>query len=83
MALAGIGFGVLRNAIQVLMALAATMVLVAAAPVAHARETGDSRLARGSVSLGLLGGRELFDQLTGQHTGVGHVIASRADFDLG
>ena len=65
------------------MALAATMVLVAAAPVAHARETGDSRLARGPVSLGLLGGREHFDQLTGQHTGVGHVIAQRADFDLG
>jgi hypothetical protein len=27
------------------------------------------------VLLGLLGGRERFDQLTGQHTRVGHVIA--------
>ena len=58
------------------MTLAAAMVLVAGAPVAHARETGDSRLARGPVLPGLLGGRERFDQLTGQHTRVGHVIAN-------
>jgi hypothetical protein len=34
-----------------------------------------SDAARRPVLLGLLGGRERFDQLTGQHTVVGHVIA--------
>ena len=37
--------------------------------------SGEGRAAARPVLLGLLGGRERFDQLTGQHTRVGHVIA--------
>src|SRR5262245_28519377 len=64
----------MRSAVVVL-SLAASLLLAAASPAAHARHTTGSRLAGKPVLLGVLGGRERFDQLTGQHTLVGHVIA--------
>ena len=44
-------------------------------PFSHVKAGGDRATAR-PVLLGLLGGRERFDQLTGQSTRVGHVIAN-------
>jgi hypothetical protein len=54
----------------------AAVVLVAATAVAHARPVEASRVSSKPVLLGVLGGRERFDQLTGQRTRVGHVIAA-------
>jgi hypothetical protein len=49
--------------------------LLGAVPFSHV-EAGASHAATRPILLGLLGGRERFDQLTGQDTRVGHVIAT-------
>jgi glycosyl hydrolase family 26 len=65
----------MRSAVAVLSMFAVSLLLAAATPVAHARESTGVRLTGKTVLLGVLGGRERFDQLTGQQTRVGHVIA--------
>jgi hypothetical protein len=65
----------LRSFTQALSSLAVALVLVAPAPVAHATGSERSREVGRPVLLGVLGGRDRFDHLTGQRTRVGHVIA--------
>ncbi|HEY7603922.1 MAG TPA: glycosyl hydrolase [Gaiellaceae bacterium] len=58
--------------------LVVAMTVAVAIPAAFSPELGtaaDGRATLRPVLLGLLGGRERFDGLTGQHTRVGHVIA--------
>lgn len=62
-------------ALYVGVALAAIVGVVPTLPVSDTASAGDRRATVRPVLLGVLGGRERFDQLTGQHTRVGHVIA--------
>jgi hypothetical protein len=50
-------------------------IAIGAAPSPERGTAADGRATLHPVLLGLLGGRERFDGLTGQHTRVGHVIA--------
>jgi len=65
----------MRAAALILAMLALSSPIAAATPVAHARENTGGGLSGTKVLLGVLGGKERFDELTGQHTRVGHVIA--------
>ena len=59
-----------------LLVVALTVAVAIGAASSTERGTAaDGRATLRPVLLGLLGGRERFDQLTGQHTRVGHVIA--------
>jgi hypothetical protein len=53
----------------------ATALLVAAPPLVQSVGAGSDRPAARQLQLGVLGGRQRFDQLTGQRTRIGHVIA--------
>ncbi len=53
----------------------AAAVAVTALSFSPAATPGGQQPAARTILLGLLGGRERFDELTGQHTRVGHVIA--------
>jgi hypothetical protein len=57
------------------LTLTVAVAFAAAAPSPERVDAADGRARLHPVLLGLLGGRERFDQLTGQHTRVGHVIA--------
>jgi hypothetical protein len=58
------------------LALAALAGVLAALPFAAPASAGSRHTALRPVLLGVLGGRERFDELTGQDTRVGHVIAN-------
>jgi Glycosyl hydrolase family 26 len=64
-----------RLAVRLFVAAVLFAVPGTAASVGGQGAAGEGRVAVRPVLLGLLGGRERFDQLTGQHTRVGHVIA--------
>jgi hypothetical protein len=62
-------------ALHIRLALAAIAAALATIPFSGPASAGSQRPAVRPVLLGVLGGRERFDELTGQHTRVGHVIA--------
>jgi hypothetical protein len=62
-------------ALHIRLALAAIAAALATIPFSAPASAGAQHAAARPVLLGVLGGRERFDELTGQHTRVGHVIA--------
>jgi hypothetical protein len=60
---------------RLLVAALTVSIAIGAAPSPERGTAADGRATLHPVLLGLLGGRERFDGLTGQHTRVGHVIA--------
>jgi hypothetical protein len=60
---------------RLLVVVLTVAVAIGAASSTERGTAADGRATLRPVLLGLLGGRERFDQLTGQHTRVGHVIA--------
>lgn len=62
-------------ALHVGLALAAIAGVLATLPLSAQALAGGRHVVARPVLLGLLGGRERFDELTGQHTRVGHVVA--------
>jgi hypothetical protein len=62
-------------ALHVGLALAAIAGVLATLPFSAPASAGDRHAAVRPVLLGVLGGRDRFAELTGQHTRVGHIIA--------
>jgi hypothetical protein len=62
--------------LRVPIAMLVIVALLALVPFSGQATAGEHQPSVRPVLLGVLGGRERFDQLTGQHTTVGHVIAT-------